>query len=1087
MTPPTRKPSKPSKASKTSKASKVRKPSRSKPSKPSKARRRGKVKRSWTRRWGRRLAVLLGLAAVGAVAAGVTYRHHVVKNPGAHLERDYILAVISQETPVYYRDGETKIGVFFDSDHRQYVPYDQVPRPFIDALVATEDHRFWDHHGFDYKGFARAMLANLKARDIVEGGSTLTMQTAENLFFVQRAVTVPDKAREAVNAMRLEHHYTKEDILEFYLNQFYINGNGRGLGIAARYFFDKDVSELDTLECAFLAGVVQAPSLYDPFLGDREEVRQRALDRAHDRTRHVLHRMAEEGYLSIEERDALQAQEIPFRRGRFRYAYDVVLETVSRELDGEHFRAVLDEAGIDNPSTAGIEIVTTLDATIQRESLYGLRHHLTDVGFPLEGADLDDVVFDIDEPRPVARSSLVPRSFHHGQIVSVDPDEGIIDVDLGGTIGTVDRQGSTRLATLIERSRSKNKWAEASRRETAELLRDLDVGDGVWVSIRERSGDEWTLDIEHRGELEGAVIVLDDGEIRAMVGGNRNRDFNRAMQARRQFGSTFKPLVYFAALQLGWTITDELDNRRGVFPFEGSFYYPRPDHQGAPDKVGMAWAGVYSENVASVWLLYHLTDQLNEAQFAQVAELAGLTRRDGESRDEYIVRIRDAEGVVATADRIREGLFEPAREDAAVDLLFDGRGSQAEALARLHYGIRFGSERAGQRDAEKRAILRRSFLYLEERAGDCRPDIARLREAADEGGALPRVTGLAVGTMDGQRTISCGDPGEGWTDLQRATLARWAEEPEGLAPILTDDRVVVLGQLSLATLDGIRTDIERRHDARTEDDLYALSTLALLRDFRTLVSIRYVTALAREMGIRDDLATGLSLPLGSSDISLLSLALAYQCLRDGRVTYFDDMREPGVRPTAVIAEIRLRDGTVIYEAKRGARQLSVPSASDEIVQVLRQVVERGTGKRAANAIPEVPLAGKTGTTNAYRNAAFVGIVPRPEDGRWSLQRGLVVASYVGFDDNRKMSRGSIRLAGATGSLPAWLGAARGVRMTYGAELPDPGVLAIGEGAEPVEVDGRTGLPGPDVESGVTLYRPARSEGWYRPFEPWRAR
>jgi len=178
---------------------------------------------------------------------------------------------------------------------------------------------------------------------------------------------------------------------------------------------------------------------------------------------------------------------------------------------------------------------------------------------------------------------------------------------------------------------------------------------------------------------------------------------------------------------------------------------------------------------------------------------------------------------------------------------------------------------------------------------------------------------------------------------------------------------------------------------------------------------------------------------------------------------------------------------VIYEAERGTRRLVEASASEEVLQILRQVVERGTGKRAATAMAEVPLAGKTGTTNAFRNAAFVGIVPRPEPGGWSLQRGMVVASYVGFDDNTKMTRGSIRLAGATGSLPAWLGAAHGVRMTYGVELPDAGVMVRGEGLEPVEVDGTTGLPGPEVQGGVTLYRPQRSEGWYRPFEPWRSR
>jgi len=527
-------------------------------------------------------------------------------------------------------------------------------------------------------------------------------------------------------------------------------------------------------------------------------------------------------------------------------------------------------------------------------------------------------------------------------------------------------------------------------------------------------------------------------------------------------------------------LTDELDNRRDVFPFEGSFYYPRPDHTGAPEKVGLAWAGVHSENLASVWLLYHLLDHLNEAQYQEVTRLAGLTRGRDETREAYIERVRDKEGIVPTEDRLREGLFDRIREDVRVDLLFDGRQAEVDALARLHYGLMFDAERARQPEADRRAILRRSFLSLEEGAHECRESVTPLRTFAADGGALRLGRDMWLGVVDGRRVISCGEGEGAWVTLDRVAVQR-LDDAGALADLLSDDAVVVNGQLTLATIDAVRREIEGQLEAVTGEDLYQLSTLSLLRDFRTLVAIRYVIALAREMGVESPLATGLSLPLGSSEISLLELALIYQSMSRGDAVRFDP--KVSARRTAVISEIRLRDGTVIYKAKGKARPLLADPIPDEMAQVLLNVVDHGTGKRAAAELPGVPLAGKTGTTNSYRNAAFVGIVPRPAESAWSVRDGMVVASYVGYDDNRQMSRGSIRLAGATGSLPAWLGAARGVLASYPATRPPVDALQQSTDLEQVVVDPASGLPMPAGADGVVLFRASGGKGRYSPFEP----
>ena len=217
-------------------------------------------------RWTIRLA-WVGLAAallLGATAA-LAYQRYIVEDDSEHLSRQYIDAVIAQESPVLYRDGRTPVGVFFAQEHRQYVPEDQLPRHWVDAIVAAEDKRFFEHRGVDPEGLTRAMLQNLRARRVVAGGSTLTQQTAKNLYY-RPDRSLRSKWEEMVNALRLEHHYSKRQILEFYANQFHVSANGRGLGIAARYFFDKDVADLDLLECAFLAGMVKGPANYDPFI-----------------------------------------------------------------------------------------------------------------------------------------------------------------------------------------------------------------------------------------------------------------------------------------------------------------------------------------------------------------------------------------------------------------------------------------------------------------------------------------------------------------------------------------------------------------------------------------------------------------------------------------------------------------------------------------------------------------------------------------------------------------------------------------------------------------------------------------------------
>jgi hypothetical protein len=261
----------------------------------------------------------------------------------------------------------------------------------------------------------------------------------------------------------------------------------------------------------------------------------------------------------------------------------------------------------------------------------------------------------------------------------------------------------------------------------------LKPGAVLWVSVRTVDGDKVLCDLEHRPELQGAMLLAENGQIRAMVGGNDNTHFNRAVSARRQFGSTWKTLVFQAAFQLGWTPVDFLDNRPAVFPFEGIWYRPSADHE-SDDFVSVAWAGVRSENLASIWLLVHLLDRLDRDQLIEIAHLTGLAPFEGEGRRAYIRRIRDDFGVVATRSRMRSVAFEEAKSNvmAGLDL---APIAQAELdreyveLMSLHDGWGFAAQRAlaGEDDARQRE-LEADFRQLSERGVQCQREFLELKK-----------------------------------------------------------------------------------------------------------------------------------------------------------------------------------------------------------------------------------------------------------------------------------------------------------------------------------------------------------------------
>jgi membrane peptidoglycan carboxypeptidase len=340
-----------------------------------------------------RIVLVLAIVKVLAIILFLCWLFFIIpsQDPENKFTKENILQNLNGETRVFYSDGVTVIGSFFDTNHRLYVPYDSIPQTLIDAIVSSEDSKFWEHKGFDLSGFMRAMLNNLKNRNFRQGGSTLSQQTVKNVFGREEK-SVKAKWLELTDALKLEKRFSKQQILEFYLNQFQVYGSGRGTAIAAIYFFNKPLSQLSLEECAFIAGIVKGPYNYDPRVQKTPEKAQAALEKGKRRTKYVLRRMLENHYISQEVYDSAKVPELSY--GEFRFNSSFILDKVDRELNDDFFAEIFDKFGIEDWRRAQIKIVTTLDANLQnkmetavKENLSNLQNKIgADTANPIQGA-----------------------------------------------------------------------------------------------------------------------------------------------------------------------------------------------------------------------------------------------------------------------------------------------------------------------------------------------------------------------------------------------------------------------------------------------------------------------------------------------------------------------------------------------------------------------------------------------------------------------------------------------------------------------------------------------------------------------------
>jgi penicillin-binding protein 1A len=443
-------------------------------------------------------------------------------------------------TEIYSGDGEA-IGRFWD-EKRILVSLEDVPQNLIDAFVAAEDARFFEHEGVDLMGIVRAFFKNVVAGKIAQGGSTITQQVTRSLLLENREKTYRRKAREAILSLQIEKSFSKERILFLYLNQIYLGHGAYGVEAAARTYFNKKAEDLELAESALLAGLPQAPSRYSPLVN---------FDKAKGRQRYVLQRMREEGYITEEEqRGALQfALTIqPTEKAAFEQA-PYFAEYVRQYLQRKYGREVL--------YRGGLKVYTTLDLKMQQAAQKAVKRNLAEFdkreGFrgPLRHLPPEErQAFLQASMEALAEEAPEVGSIVEGLVESVDDGKKEVIVRVGEGLGQLPFK--------------EMKWARVPDHEVAYYDAKLEApgkvlqeGDVILVRIKGKGSTPyvWKLSLEQKPEIQGALLCMDvkTGRIKAMVGGRDFSDsqFNRAIQARRQPGSAFKPIIYAAALDSG--------------------------------------------------------------------------------------------------------------------------------------------------------------------------------------------------------------------------------------------------------------------------------------------------------------------------------------------------------------------------------------------------------------------------------------------------------------------------------------------------------------------------------------------------------
>ena len=519
-------------------------------------------------RWSILLGLVLGAGA--AIALAALYTKVSAELPDVQSLRD-----IQLQEPMYVYDRQGQLMAVFGESRRNPVRIEDVPERLKQAFLATEDARFYEHGGVDYKGIARAvwLLATTNNKR-VPGGSTITQQVARQ-FYLSSEYSYTRKFAEILLARKIESELSKDEIFELYLNKSFFGNRAYGVAAAAHYYYGKQLDELDLDEMASLAAIPKFPSAANP-ISNPTRARER-------RDHYVLPRMAELGFVS--QADARAAMATPMHASPHEPQVEVeapyVAEMVRQEMIARYGEDVLNQ---------GYKVYTTLDGPMQMAAnkavrdglhMYDHRHGWHGVEKKVElPAGADNVTIARELAGISSQADLLPA------VISSVHGDGRAEAVLAD-------------ARVVPLDAASSRWAN---RAPGRLVARGDI-------VRVRAGDkdgQWLLDQVPRGQSALVSLEADTGALRALVGGYSfaGNKFNRATQARRQPGSSFKPFVYAAAFDKGFNPGSIVLDAPVVFrDRRGKTWQPQNDGGGFRGPMRLREALVQSRNLVSVRML----------------------------------------------------------------------------------------------------------------------------------------------------------------------------------------------------------------------------------------------------------------------------------------------------------------------------------------------------------------------------------------------------------------------------------------------------------------------------------------------------
>ena len=534
------------------------------------------------------LSTLLTLFILGCIAVGIVYVQFKSELPDVESLKTVEL---QQPMQIYTSDGKL-IGEVGEQ-RRVPVKLENIPEKLIQAVLATEDSRFYEHHGLDPIGIARALMVTINKGGTSQGASTITQQLARN-FFLTSEKTFTRKAKEAILAIEIENALNKQEILELYLNKIYLGYRSYGVAAAAKTYFGKELNQLTLSEMAVIAGLPKAPSTMNPLSSPK---------RALERRNVVLWRMLDQKYITQQEYDAALKEPIvaSYHGAKLDFRADYVTEMVRQEM--------VKRFGEENAYTKGYQVYTTVLSNDQEVAQKAVRDNL--IAYDMRHGYRGGAPLWKKGETPWDNDTII------GFLKKLPNSEPFIPA----AVMSVSKSG----AELLLASEEKITLPSSAMRWTGQA-NPVKIGDQIW--IRKNDKGEWVLGQIPQANSALVSLNSDNGAIEAIVGGFsfEQSKFNRATQSLVQVGSSIKPFIYAAALEKGLTLSSVLQDTPIVLKKPGQKEWrPKnsPDRYDGPLRLRVGLG--QSKNMIAIRAM----------QMTGVDFVADFLQRFGFKRDQY--------------------------------------------------------------------------------------------------------------------------------------------------------------------------------------------------------------------------------------------------------------------------------------------------------------------------------------------------------------------------------------------------------------------------------------------------------------------